>query len=143
MKYVCDAPRGRTWFRITTEGEAAKESALMQHAVEKHFMREQERSRQCYMPISKVTFEQEIGLKAHFERDMPMFLTLRDGDGTAKVTAMLPPGGRDRSTFKIIIVGPQNADPYPEHGDAIQALGRHFGIALDRSRCYPYNRGSL
>ena len=38
MQFVCDAPNG-TWFRIETEGEAIKESQLMNHAVEKHFRR--------------------------------------------------------------------------------------------------------
>ena len=37
MKYVCDAPGKQSWFRIETEGEAERESALMNHAVEKHF----------------------------------------------------------------------------------------------------------
>jgi hypothetical protein len=40
----------------------------------------------------------------------------------------------------MIIVGPDNADPYPEHRPAIEALGRHFGISLERSRCFPYQR---
>ena len=69
---------------------------------------------------------------------MPFFLTLRDSEGNGLVTAMLPPGGPDASAFKIIIVGPSNSDPYPEHGDAIHALGRHFNLPLERSRCYPY-----
>ena len=30
MRYVCDAPSGKTWFQIETEAEAALESALMQ-----------------------------------------------------------------------------------------------------------------
>jgi hypothetical protein len=54
---------------------------------------------------------------------------------------MLPPGGRDRGGARIIVVGRANADPYPEHADAIAALGRHFKITLDRGRCYPYVRG--
>ena len=35
MKYVCDAPDGKTWFRIEAEGEAVAESETMRHAVEK------------------------------------------------------------------------------------------------------------
>ena len=31
MQYVCDAPKGKTWFRIETEGEAAHESRLMRN----------------------------------------------------------------------------------------------------------------
>jgi hypothetical protein len=37
MQFVCDTPDGKTWFQIETEGEAAAESDLMSHAVEKHF----------------------------------------------------------------------------------------------------------
>jgi hypothetical protein len=51
---------------------------------------------------------------------------------------MLPPGGRESSAFRIIIVGPENRDPYPDQEDAIRALGEHFGLILDRKRCYPY-----
>ena len=62
MKYICDAPGGGTWFRIETEAEAASESDLMRHAVEKFFHKEQEKAAHSYQPISKVFFEQEIGL---------------------------------------------------------------------------------
>ena len=82
MKYVCDATNGRTWFRLETEAEAAQESALMGHAVEKYFLREVEEARASYRPTSTVSFEQNIGLRAHMERTMPMFLTLRDRDGS-------------------------------------------------------------
>ena len=68
---------------------------------------------------------------------MPLFLTLRSAEGNALVTAM-PPGGRHDPAFKIIIVGPENRDPYPEHGEAIRKLGEHFGLSLERVRCYPY-----
>jgi len=54
------------------------------------------------------------------------------------VTAMLPPGGKERDRFSPIIVAVSNSDPYPEHGEAIQGLGDHFGIKLERVRCYPY-----
>lgn len=140
MRYVCDAPGGKTWFRIETEPEAAEESRLMSHAVEKFFRKESEKAAQSYEPPSKVFFEQEIGLKAHIQREMPLFLTLRDDDGKALVTAMLPPGGREQRSFRPIIVGHANGDPYAEHGEAIRALADHFGLALDRSRCYPYRR---
>ena len=140
MKYVCDALAGKTWFRIETEAEATSESDLMRHAVEKFFRKEQEKATQTFQPLSKVYFEQEIGLKAHIQREMPLFMTLRADDGTPLVTAMLPPGGQDDRTFRPIIVGMANADPYVEHADAIRALGQHFGIALERSRCYPYRR---
>jgi hypothetical protein len=140
MRYVCDAPDGKTWFRIEAEAEAASESETMRHAVEKYFRKEQEKATQSFQPISRVSFEQEIGLKAHIQREMPLFLTLRDGDGTPLATAMLPPGGKDDRSFRPIIVGPGNADPYPEDGDAIRKLGEHYGMTLERARCYPYRR---
>jgi len=87
-----------------------------------------------------VFFEQEIGLKAHIQREMPLFLTLRDDEGNPLVTAMLPPGGQDDRSFRPIIVGLANADPYVDYADAIKALGQHFGLALERGRCYPYRR---
>ncbi len=140
MKYVCDGPGGKTWFRMETEAEADQESALMQHAVEKHFRREMAKATAAYKPKSTVFIEQNIGLAAHLQRRMPLFLTLRDGDGNGLATAMLPPGGGDDKDFKIVIVGAENSDPYAEHADAIQALGTHFGLTLDRENCFPYGR---
>jgi hypothetical protein len=140
MKYVCDAPGGKTWFRIERDAEAADETDAMHHSVEKFFRSEKEKATQSYQPASKNFVEQEIGLKAHLQRTMPLFLTLRDGEGNALATAMLPPGGHERATFKPIIVGIGNSDPYPEHGNAIRTLGQHFGITLERDRCYPYRR---
>jgi len=138
MQYICDVPAGKTWFRIETEGEAALESDAMGHAVEKYFRQAWEAARGGYRPSSSSFIEQNIGLEAHIQSAMPLFLTLRSAEGDALATAMLPPRGRPDPAFRIIIVGPQNRDPYPEHEDAIQALGRHFGLTLDRSRCYPY-----
>lgn len=140
MRYVCEAPGGKTWFRIETEGEAVAESETMRHAVEKYFRKEQEKAVQSFQPVSKVFFEQEIGLKAHVQREMPLFLTLRDEDGNPLATAMLPPNGREDRNFRPIIVGIGNADPYPEQGEAVRSLGQHFGMPLERSRCYPYRR---
>lgn len=142
MRFVCDTAGRKTWFRIETEAEAAQESELMRHAVEKHFRRAHEQASQAYRPTPGPFFEQDIGRAAHIRRAMPVFLTLRDGDGTALATAMLPPqrAGRDGPTCGPMVVGPGNGDPYPEHGDAIGALGRHFGLVLDRTRCYPYHR---
>ena len=131
---------GKPGFEFETEAEAASESDTMRHAVEKFFRKEQEKATQTFQPLSKVNFEREIGLKAHIQRQMPLFLTLRDDDGTPLVTAMLPPGAQDDRTFRPIIVGLANSDPYIEHGDAIRALSQHFGMALERARCYPYRR---
>ena len=140
MQYVCDAPNGKAWFRIETEGEAAHESRLMGHTVEKYFRREREKAVQSWRPERPNAIERDIGLKAHVEREMPLFLTLRDREGNALTTAMLPPGGKDRGGFRIIIVAASNADPYPEQDTAIAALGAHFGLTLDRHRCFPYSR---
>lgn len=141
MRFVCDTAGRKTWFLIETEAEAAQESQIMRHAVEKHFRRAYEQAAQAYKPPPGPYIEQDIGREAHIRRTMPMFLTLRDEEGTALTTAMLPPGGRDDRTFDPIIVGYGNGDPYPEHGDAIRDLGRHFGLSLDRARCFPYRRG--
>ena len=143
MRFVCDAAGRKTWFRIETEAEAARESELMRHAVEKHFQRAHEQASQAYRPAPGPYFEQDIGRAAHIRRAMPVFLTLRDGEGNALATAMLPPqqaAGRDDVALCPMVVGPGNIDPYPEHGEAIRDLGGHFGLVLDRSRCYPYGR---
>lgn len=140
MQYLCDAPGNRTWFRIETEGEAIAESADMRHAVEKYFRRALGTAQSSYRPNPAMGIERDIGLSAHVLREMPIFATLRDREGIALATAMLPPRGLDDSSFRIIIVGPQNADPYPGHNDAICALGAHFGLALTRERCFPYAR---
>ncbi len=141
MRFVVDAPNGKSWFRLETEAEAAQESQFMRHAVEKYFRLEREKAVQSFQPASKSYIEQDIGLNAHIQRTMPLFLTLRDQDGNAHVTAMLPSGGKADVGARFIIVGPGNADPYPAEGDAIEALGDHFGLTLERERCYPYQRG--
>ncbi len=130
MQFVCDAPGGKTWFRIENEAEAAQESLAMSHAVEKYFRREQEKAAQSYRPVSQNYIEQDIGRAAHIAREMPLFLTLRDREGTPLVTAMLPARGQANSGFRIIIVGPSNSDPYGTHGD-------------DRESCFPYSRGPI
>ena len=140
MKYVCDASGKNTWFRIETDVEATKESLLMNHAVEKHFRRQQDAAARSFKPATSVFIEQNIGLTSHIQREMPLFLTLRDQDGNALATAMLPPGGKYDPDFQIIIVGANNRDPYPEHDEAIRALGKHYGLSLDRESCYPYRR---
>jgi hypothetical protein len=141
MKFVCDAPGGRTWFQIETEAEAACESEMMRHAVEKYFQQEWAKAAESYTPPASALFEQEIGLRAHIRRVMPRFLTLRDEDGKGLATAMLPPKGEERSGFRTIIVGVANADPYVGEASSIAALGTHLGLRLDRASCYPYKRG--
>jgi len=141
MRFVVDAPNGKSWFRLETEAEAVQESQFMRHAVEKYFRLEREKAAQTFQPASRSFIEQDIGLNAHIQRVMPLFLTLRDQDGKAHVTAMLPRGAKADAGARCIIVGPNNADPYPAEGSAIKALGDHFGLTLERERCYPYQRG--
>jgi hypothetical protein len=141
MRFVVDAPNGKSWFRLETEAEAAQESQMMRHAVEKYFRLEREKAVQSFQPASRSFIESDIGLNAHIQSVTPLFLTLRDQDGNAHVTAMLPPGGKAEPGSRSIIVGPGNGDPYPTEGDAIKALGDHFGLTLERERCYPYQRG--
>ena len=140
MQYVCDAGP-LTWFRFETLGEAIQESAAMNHAVERFFRDAHDKATQAYVPPkSMAAFEQKIGLKAHIQKSMPLFLTLRDKDGTALATAMLPPSGLDAKGFRPVIVGPANADPFPAHAEAIKNLAAHYKLTLDPLRCYPYRR---
>src|SRR3974377_1756410 len=134
MKHVCDAPNGKAWFRSETEGEAVHESRLMSHTVEKYFRREREKAVQSWHPERPNAIERDIGLEAHVQREMPLFPRFRDSDGDALATAMLPPGGKDRDGFRIIIVAASNADPYPRQDAAIAALGAPFCPQLKRSR---------
>jgi hypothetical protein len=141
MQFVCDGPNG-TWFRMETEGEAIKESQLMNHKVEKHFRQAAEEAEKTYVPpASGRSFEKNIGLKSHVQKAMPIFVTLRDGDGNGLATAMLPPAGKDETSFRPVVVGPANADPYPQYGEDIKVLARHYGLTLDSARCFPYRRG--
>src|SRR6266481_5958216 len=75
MQYVCDAPNGMIWFRIETEGEAVHESRLMSHTVEKYFRREREKAVQSWRPERPNAIERDIGLEAHVQREMPLFLS--------------------------------------------------------------------
>lgn len=139
MQYVCDA-QGYTWFRFETEAEAALESEAMSHAVGKHFKLAYDASLQTYAPSAAIPLiEQGIGRNAHVQKVMPRFLTLRDKEGKALVTAMLPPDGEDETALTPVIVGEGNCDPYPEYGAAIAALARHVGLTLDRDHCFPYS----
>ncbi len=139
MRYVCDAPGGRTWFRFETEAEAEAEAALMRHAVDKHFRKHMAAARESYRaPASVRALERDIGLKDHIAKATPLFLTLRSSDGEGLATAMLPPEGRNQVNFRIVIVGPENADPYASAAEAIAALGAHYHLDLKREDCFPY-----
>ncbi len=140
MQYVCDAAP-YTWFKIDTVAEASEESRLMNHAVEKYFQRAYDAAAASFEPpASAAVFEQKIGLKGHIERVMQIFVTLRDSDGKAHVTAMLPPQGQDEDDMRPIIVGFENSDPYVAYEDAIDQLADHYKLILDRDRCFPYAR---
>jgi hypothetical protein len=139
MRFICDAPAGRTWYRMETEAEAAQESQLMGHAVEKHFRRAQEEASQSFTTEGIPYIEQDIRRSSHITRVMPIFATLRDADGVALVTAMLPSAKGGAQAFRPIVVGRDNSDPYPAHSDAIDVLAQHFGVTLDRTS-YPYRR---
>ena len=142
MQYVCDGVGTRTWFRLETAAEATSESRVMDHAVEKYFSQAHDQAVKSYVPpASARVFEQNIGLKAHVQKSMPMFLTLRDNEGKPLVTAMLPPSGRDDKAFRPIIVGPANADPYASYAGDIKKLAAHTKLTLDPARCFPYRRG--
>jgi hypothetical protein len=141
MQFMCDGVGTRTWFRIETAAEAAAESHDMGHAVEKYFNQAYDLAAKSYVPPTSMrVFEQNIGLKAHVQKSMPLFITLRSNEGKALVTAMLPPQGRDDKAFRPIIVGPDNSDPYVTHAEDIRKLGQHFKLTLDSARCFPYRR---
>ncbi len=111
----------------------------MRHAVEKYFRRERDAAVRKYRPATSMSYiERDIGLGPHVQRSMPLFLTLRAQDGTPLATAMLPPGGGPDDSFRAIVVGPANGDPFATEAEAIAALGQHFGLSLTRERCYPY-----
>jgi hypothetical protein len=141
MKYVCDAGTA-TWFRFETAGEAVLEARVMNHVVDKYFQEAFDSATAAYVPPkSLAAIEQNIGRAAFIQKAMPQFMTLRDKDGNALATAMLPPVGQDTKTFRPVIVGPSNADPYVAHADAILALAKHLKMPLEAGRCYPYKRG--
>jgi hypothetical protein len=106
-----------------------------------YFLQAEDEAMQSYVPDAalRVT-ERSIGRRDHVQRSMPIFATLRDGQGNGLATAMLPPEGKDAHQFRPIIVGPSNTDPYVAHGDAILTLAKHLGYALEPRRCFPYRR---
>lgn len=139
MQFVCEASSKLTWFRLDTEAEAASESADMNHAVEKHWRQAQDAAGRAWIPPASARYiEQDIGKADYIKRVMPLFVTLRDEDGAALVTAMLPPLGCADALFRMVVVGRANADPWPQYSDAIEKLGAHYQLTLDHARCYPY-----
>ena len=80
----------------------------------------------AYKPTSTASFEQNIGLEACLQREMPLFLTPRDVGHDGLAAAKLPSGGCDAQCLTIVVVGPGNSDPYLAYANSIQALGAHF-----------------
>jgi hypothetical protein len=132
MQYVCDAPGRKTWFRIETDGEALLEAELMRNAIEVQYENARLAAVQTYQPSQRLqSFERNIGLKAHLERSMPIFLTLRDSEGTPLANAMLPPGGRENGLHTTRVVGPNGADAMRFEPEAVKALEKHYNIAIE------------
>jgi hypothetical protein len=139
MRFVCDTGEN-TWFEIETEGEAALESELMAHAVQKHFCQAYAAARASYVPSVGPFVEQEIGLKDHIRRAMPRFFTLRDPEGNGLTTAMLRLScAADSRTPAIIELDPEML---PKLSNCTALFRVRIGIAgaHDRARCYPYSR---
>lgn len=138
MKYICDVPGGRTWFRLESEAEAERESARMQHGVAVRFHDERARAIRSYRAQSAASAGGSLPLERHVRIAMPIFLSLRDREDAALVTAMLAHGSPDHPEAELVIVGKGDTDPYPDHGRAIAALSDRLGIDLDRARCFPF-----
>ena len=136
---ISESPRAKAAKTKAPKAKKAKDASKQSEFLAlPSWMKRREKAADSFRPVSSVFIEQDIGKEAHIQRAMPLFLTLRNQDGEALVTAMLPPRGQAGGS--CIIVGPGNADPYPDHGDAIRALGEHFGLTLDRATCFPYRR---
>ena len=130
MQYVCDAPGRKTWFRIETEGEAMQESEAMRHSLDYCFRHEREAAVKCYAPSRNLNYiERNIGLGAHVQRTMPIFLTLRDSEGTPLATAVLPQAD-DCEGREPRIVGPEYSDAFEAQRSAIAVLERHMRRTL-------------
>ena len=131
MLYVCDAPDRTVWFRIETESEAFFESLSTQGAVAVFFGAEHSRAISSYRPHPGLPFiERDIGLEAHIQRKMPLFLTLRDREGTVLATAILPPGGKENAGYPVFVWGAAGVDPYESHAKALEILEKRFGVAI-------------
>ena len=131
MQFICDAPGRKAWFRIETEGEATLESEAMKIRIDTQFRNERERATQSYRPHSRLQpIERDIGLNAHLLRAMPIFLTLRDGEGAALANAVLPPEGKSPGIDHSVLVGPCYTDPSESQSEAIKALEQHYKLSV-------------
>ena len=136
MQYICDAPGKKTWFRIESEGEAMAEAEAMRHSLDYRFRHERAAAIASYKPSDKLRpFERDIGLGAHIARTMPIFLTLRDNEGTPLATAMLPQNCSEDAPCASV-VGPEYGDAFRAEDAAIDALEKHYGVRLKRGRAF-------
>jgi len=132
MQYVCDAPGRRAWFRIETEGEATLEAQEMRHSLDYFFRHEHAAARRSYAPCDRLSFiERDIGLSAHLKRTMPIFLTLRERDGTPVASAILPQDP-DSETVAARVIGAGDCDAFRAEREALIALEAHLGKKLRR-----------
>jgi hypothetical protein len=139
MQYVCDAPGRKTWFRIETQSEAFLEDEAMRNSVEHRYEDAKLAAVQKYQPAPRLRwFERDIGLNSYLLRSMPMFLTLRDSDGTPLLNAMLPPCGKEDGHHSCQIVGPGGADASNSEHDAVRALEKHFGLSIRTASAKTY-----
>jgi len=141
MEYVCDAPGDKTWFRIETENEAALEAIATTGKVAFIFDVEHKAACQSYRPHDRLRpIERDICLGAHLRRFMPQFLTLRDREGAALATALLPPRGLEEEyCYLPSVFGPEGSDPYAAQADAIRALEKHFDLEI----CKPVSKAPI
>ena len=131
MQFICDAPGRKSWFRIETESEAIFEAEAMRVSIDAPFRIEREAAVKSYRPQSRLrAIERDIGLSAHVLRTMPIYLTLRDLEGTALANAVLPADGDCEEDHHAVVIGPGHADPFASQAEAIRALERHYGVRL-------------
>lgn len=117
MKPIVEHDHG-TWFEIETRAQAQEETDRMEHAVVFYF-------------VADARTQEASGTKTY------RYFSFREGD-TSVVTARVPLAGV-AETQGPIVVGRRNSDPYPDHGDAIEALAAAISTPLPDS-CYPYPR---
>jgi len=107
------------------------ESEVMKVRIDTEFRNERDRATRSYRPHPRLqSIERDIGLNAHVLRVMPIFLTLRDREGTALANAVLPPEDKSRGVDHSVVVGPDYANPFASQSDAIKALEQHYDISL-------------
>jgi aromatic ring-cleaving dioxygenase len=99
----------KTWFAIETQEQANEEARTMSHAVHIYF-------------------------EHRASKPGVAFFSLRDAMANPVATAMVVDPAL---ALGSIVVGPRNRNPFPDHREAIIALGDHLKIPLDE-RSFPY-----